>query len=57
MNDVPGPVVILLVVVGFLIGFRPRDFLSDENCSRSLFAGEPAPSPEVFLTKAIRCSL
>ena len=29
MSDVPGPVVILLVVVAFLIGFLLRGFLND----------------------------
>ena len=29
MGDVPGPVVILLVVVAFLIGFLLRSFLND----------------------------
>jgi hypothetical protein len=29
MGDVPGPVVILLVVVAFLIGFLLRGFLND----------------------------
>jgi len=29
MGDVPGPVIILLVVVAFLIGFLLRGFLND----------------------------
>jgi hypothetical protein len=29
MSDVPGPVVVLLVVVAFLIGFLLRGFLND----------------------------